>query len=42
MDLPALFHWIYVIAMPIGALYFMALSRNPKVSATVIPARSAY
>lgn len=30
MDWQATFHWVYVIAMAIGALYFMALSRNPR------------
>ncbi|MBD2095534.1 bacteriorhodopsin [Trichocoleus sp. FACHB-591] len=30
MDLQALFHWIYVIAMAIGALYFISLGTNPR------------
>jgi bacteriorhodopsin len=30
MDWQATFHWVYVIAMASGALYFMALSRNPR------------
>lgn len=30
MDLQALFHWIYVIAMAIGALYFISLGNNPR------------
>lgn len=30
MDWQATFHWLYVIAMAMGALYFMALSRNPR------------
>lgn len=30
MDLQALFHWIYVGAMAIGALYFISLSNNPR------------
>lgn len=30
MDLQALFHWVYVIAMAIGALYFISLGTNPR------------
>lgn len=30
MDLQALFHWIYVVAMGLGAIYFIALSKNPR------------
>lgn len=30
MDLEALFHWLYVIAMVIGAIYFIALGNNPR------------
>lgn len=30
MDWQATFHWIYVMAMAVGALYFMSLSRNPR------------
>ena len=30
MDLQAAFHWIYVIAMAIGALYFISLGNNPR------------
>ncbi|MGG6292881.1 bacteriorhodopsin [Leptolyngbya sp. AN02str] len=30
MDLQATFHWIYVVGMAIGAIYFLVLSRNPK------------
>lgn len=30
MDLQALFHWIYVIAMAIGTLYFISLGNNPR------------
>jgi bacteriorhodopsin len=30
MDLQAAFHWIYVIAMAISALYFISLSTNPR------------
>lgn len=30
MDLQAAFHWIYVIAMASGALYFISLGNNPR------------
>ena len=30
MDLQALFHWLYVIAMAIGAIYFISLGNNPR------------
>ncbi|MBW4542416.1 MAG: bacteriorhodopsin [Myxacorys chilensis ATA2-1-KO14] len=30
MDWQATFHWVYVIAMAIGALYFISLSHNPR------------
>lgn len=30
MDLQAVFHWIYVVAMAIGALYFISLGNNPR------------
>lgn len=30
MDWQAMFQWVYVMAMAIGALYFMSLSRNPR------------
>jgi bacteriorhodopsin len=30
MDLQALFHWAYVVAMAIGALYFISLGTNPR------------
>ena len=30
MDLQAAFHWIYVIAMALGALYFISLGNNPR------------
>lgn len=30
MDIEAIFHWIYVAGMAIGALYFWSLSRNPR------------
>lgn len=30
MDLQALFHWIYVVAMAAGALYFISLGNNPR------------
>ncbi|HEY9655941.1 MAG TPA: bacteriorhodopsin [Crinalium sp.] len=30
MDLQALFHWAYVIAMAIGALYFISLGTKPR------------
>jgi bacteriorhodopsin len=30
MDLQALFHWLYVAAMAIGAFYFISLSKNPR------------
>ncbi len=30
MNLQTAFHWIYVIAMALGALYFISLSSNPR------------
>lgn len=30
MDLQAAFHWIYVIAMAIGAMHFITLGNNPR------------
>jgi bacteriorhodopsin len=30
MDLQAIFHWVYVAGMAIGALHFWALSRDPR------------
>lgn len=30
MDLQALFHWMYAIAMAIGALYFISLGNHPR------------
>jgi bacteriorhodopsin len=29
MDWQNIFHWFYIVGMAIGALYFIALSRNP-------------
>jgi bacteriorhodopsin len=30
MDLQALFHWLYITGMAIGAIYFILLGRNPR------------
>lgn len=30
MDLQALFHWLYITGMAIGAIHFMLLGRNPR------------
>ena len=30
MNLQDLFHWLYVVSMGIGALYFVSLSANPR------------
>lgn len=30
MDLEALFHWLYIAGMAVGAIYFIALSANPR------------
>ncbi|MEW5861250.1 MAG: bacteriorhodopsin [Cyanobacteriota bacterium] len=30
MDLQAVFHWLYVVGMAVGALHFATLSRNPR------------
>lgn len=30
MDLEAVFHWLYIIGMAAGAIYFILLGRNPK------------
>ncbi|AFZ32418.1 bacteriorhodopsin [Gloeocapsa sp. BRSZ] len=30
MDLQALFHWLYILGMAVGAIYFISLSTNPR------------